>query len=186
MSTSVRELQMALLDMLVKIDELCKKYEINYSLSSGTVLGAVRHGGFIPWDDDLDLMFVREEYEKFLRIPNEEFQRCGFTLQKAFTKEWPMFFSKVRKNGTTFIEKYPNKLMGASIDRDKSIYPREMFEEYTSVEFEGKTFPVIKDYKKYLEITYGNYMELPPEKDRLAAIHAEYVDLNKSYEEYVK
>ena len=40
--------------------------------------------------------------------------------------------------------------------------------------------------KKYLEITYGNYMELPPEKDRLAAIHAEYVDLNKSYEEYVK
>ena len=221
MSTSVRELQMALLDMLVKIDELCKKYEINYSLSSGTVLGAVRHGGFIPWDDDLDLMFVREEYEKFLRIPNEEFQRCGFTLQKAFTKEWPMFFSKVRKNGTTFIEKYPNKLkgahqgiyidifpvdnlynsmlaanvqwnvfhllaakcldkrgyrttslkkkfaltvarflpeppmirfveaskqkkskevhifLGASIDRDKSIYPREMFEEYTSVEFEG-------------------------------------------------
>lgn len=113
MSTSVRELQMALLDMLVKIDELCKKYEINYSLSSGTVLGAVRHGGFIPWDDDLDLMFVREEYEKFLRIPNEEFQRCGFTLQKAFTKEWPMFFSKVRKNGTTFIEKYPNKLKGA-------------------------------------------------------------------------
>ena len=56
----------------------------------------------------------------------------------------------------------------------------------TSVEFEGKTFPVIKDYKKYLEITYGNYMELPPEKDRLAAIHAEYVDLNKSYEEYVE
>ena len=48
------------------------------------------------------------------------------------------------------------------------------------------TCPVIKDYKKYLEITYGNYMELPPEKDRLAAIHAEYVDLNKSYEEYVK
>lgn len=91
---------MALLDMLVKIDELCKKYEINYSLSSGTVLGAVRHGGFIPWDDDLDLMFVREEYEKFLRIPNEEFQRCGFTLQKAFTKEWPMlshFFKSSKK-----------------------------------------------------------------------------------------
>lgn len=270
MPTSVRDLQLALLDMLVKINELCQKYEINYSLSSGTVLGAVRHGGFIPWDDDLDLMLVREEYEKFLQIPNEEFQRCGFTLQKAFTKEWPMFFSKVRKNGTTFIEKYPNKLkgahqgiyidilpvdnlynsmlaanvqwnvfhllaakcldkrgyrttslkkkfaltvarflpespmirfveasnqkkskkvhifLGASVDRDKSIYPREMFEEYTSVEFEGKTFPVIKDYKKYLEITYGNYMELPPEKDRLAAIHAEYVDLNKSYEEYVK
>ena len=68
MSTTVRELQLALLEMAVAIDEICRKYKIQYSLSSGTVLGAVRHGGFIPWDDDLDIMLVRGEYEHDIQI----------------------------------------------------------------------------------------------------------------------
>lgn len=53
--------------MLVQIDEICKENGVQCSLSSGTVLGAVRHKWFIPWDDALDLMLMRDEYEKFLR-----------------------------------------------------------------------------------------------------------------------
>ena len=82
MKTTVRDLQLTLLDMLIQIDEICTKNNIKYSLSSGTVLGAVRHGGFIPWDDDLDLMLMRDEYEKFLNLPETEFSSRGLTLQK--------------------------------------------------------------------------------------------------------
>lgn len=82
MSNTVKDLQRVLFDMLVQIDEICKENGVRYSLSSGTVLGAVRHKGFIPWDDDLDLMFMRDEYEKFLKIPQEEFSSRGLTLQK--------------------------------------------------------------------------------------------------------
>jgi hypothetical protein len=61
----LRSLQMILLDMLLEIDRICKKNDIRYCLFAGTMLGAVRHGGFIPWDDDLDVAMTRFEYEKF-------------------------------------------------------------------------------------------------------------------------
>lgn len=63
---SVRELQLELLKILVEIDTFCKKNDIRYSLYAGTLLGAVRHHGFIPWDDDADICMPRDQYEKFL------------------------------------------------------------------------------------------------------------------------
>ena len=52
------------LNMLLDIDKLCREYGIKYSLAAGTLLGAIRHKGFIPWDDDIDIMLLREEYDK--------------------------------------------------------------------------------------------------------------------------
>lgn len=93
-----------LLGMLIEFDRVCKKYEIHYSLFAGSALGAVRHGGFIPWDDDLDILMMRDDYERFLEKGAAELAPEYF-LQKEFSAHWPMFFSKLRKNGTAYMEK---------------------------------------------------------------------------------
>lgn len=67
---SHREIQIAELNILLKFDAFCKKYNLHYSLLSGTLLGAVRHKGFIPWDDDIDVCMARPDFEKLLYIVN--------------------------------------------------------------------------------------------------------------------
>lgn len=64
----LRNLQLIELEMLIEVDRICRKNNIKYSLDGGTLLGAIRHKGFIPWDDDLDVMFTHVEYENFIRL----------------------------------------------------------------------------------------------------------------------
>ena len=94
-----------MLDLLREIDRICRKHEISYMLFAGSALGAVRHEGFIPWDDDLDVILLREEYERFLALAPAELGE-GFFLQKEYSEHWPMFFSKLRKNDTACMEKF--------------------------------------------------------------------------------
>lgn len=65
----IREIQQAGLAMLHQFDSVCKKHHISYFAISGTLLGAIRHSGYIPWDDDLDIGILRDDYEKLQRIP---------------------------------------------------------------------------------------------------------------------
>ena len=62
--SQLRKHQMRMLDMLIYFDNVCKEHNIKYWINSGTLLGAVRHGGFIPWDDDLDITMLRDDYKK--------------------------------------------------------------------------------------------------------------------------
>ena len=101
-----REHQQALLVILGEFDRVCKKLDIPYVLFAGTMLGAVRHQGFIPWDDDLDVMMLRKDYDRFLKEAEPHIDREKFFLQKEFSEHWPMFFSKLRLNNTTCLEKY--------------------------------------------------------------------------------
>ena len=98
--------QQALLTLLQEFDRVCKKLDIPYVLFAGTLLGAVRHHGFIPWDDDLDIMMLRQDYDRFLQEAEQYLDKERFFLQKEFTQHWPMFFSKLRLNNTTCLEKY--------------------------------------------------------------------------------
>lgn len=68
----LRQAQLVMLRMLCIIDDICRRHNINYWLCSGTLLGAIRHQGFIPWDDDLDICMLRKDYEKFLIIAQKE------------------------------------------------------------------------------------------------------------------
>lgn len=103
--STLQEHQQALYELLCAFDEVCRKHDLHYMLFAGSALGAVRHQGFIPWDDDLDVVMLRPEYERFLKIaPSELDDR--FFVQKEFGQHWPMFFSKLRLNGTTCLERY--------------------------------------------------------------------------------
>lgn len=75
--TDLRKMQLIQLEMLTEFDRICRKYEKEYFIIAGTLLGAVRHGGFIPWDDDVDVAMKREEYEKFCKICGKELSSKG-------------------------------------------------------------------------------------------------------------
>ena len=66
--TELEELHQIETDILTAIDEICRKENIRYYLAGGTLLGAVRHKGFIPWDDDIDIAMPRDDYERFLKV----------------------------------------------------------------------------------------------------------------------
>lgn len=100
----LRNLQLLELEMLVEVDRICRKYGIEYSLDGGTLLGAVRHRGFIPWDDDADVIFTRREYAKFFRACRKELDRGRFFLQDYRTdKDYRWGFAKLRRKGTEYI-----------------------------------------------------------------------------------
>ncbi len=102
----MRAHQMMLLEMLEEIDRICRKHGIAYELFAGSALGAVRHQGFIPWDDDLDIIMLRSEYKRFLSIAPDELDANDYYLQKEYSAHWPVFFSKLRRNNTACIERY--------------------------------------------------------------------------------
>lgn len=97
--------QAALLKLLQEFDRVCKALDIPYVLYAGTLLGAVRHQGFIPWDDDLDVLMWREDYDRFLAEAPAVLDTDTFFLQREFSEHWPLFFSKLRLNGTACLEK---------------------------------------------------------------------------------
>lgn len=80
-----KEIQEYELDLLRAFSEYCNKYDLRYTLCGGTLLGAIRHKGFIPWDDDIDVMMPRPDYERFLaqQIVCPEFEVCSLELNTS-------------------------------------------------------------------------------------------------------
>ena len=105
---ALKKHQAVLLELLREFDRVCKKHDIPYVVFCGSALGAVRHKGFIPWDDDLDVCLLREDYRRLLELPATEWNDAYY-LQAEFSDHWPMYFSKLRKNHTTCLEKFHPK-----------------------------------------------------------------------------
>jgi len=100
----LHKLHCELLDIMSEIDRLCSLYGLRYYLVGGTLLGAIRHKGFIPWDDDLDIAMPRDHFERFISIANDRLNSC-FELQWITTNaEYWQVFGKVCRKGTLFKE----------------------------------------------------------------------------------
>ena len=251
-----KELKQVLLNILIEFDKICKENDIKYSLCGGTLIGAIRHKGFIPWDDDIDVIMTKDNYDKLLSIvDNYSNERFKF-VNNDINDEYYYPFLKLIDSNTYVEEKYkpikdyglyidifyyvnvPNnkiklklfwykmkyykflisgyafknteekvkhkfvKMIGKSIAKiyglkriirkyDKTInkynglecksvmdnwpcydYSKEFlnknsFNDYESASFENHDFLIFKEYDSILKNMYGDYMQLPDEKDRV-------------------
>lgn len=252
---SLREQQLILLDILKYFDGVCRKHNIKYTLCGGTLIGAIRHKGFIPWDDDIDIYITREEYEKFKKVWDKEKNdyyiltdtedpnhisggfvpklydnrtlvsdtirgishglfmdifvldnipdNVGRIISRMLSKYRINLFKFDRVKGKAnnmnihFIKrliylllskvyfsimmiilktiryKYRNKtktllpIYDIGIGIDKNIIPSYYFSDFILADFEGEKFPVIAKYDEQLRKYYGDYMQLPPEEERV-------------------
>lgn len=100
----LRKVQEVELEILNVVHRVCVENHLKYSLAYGTLIGAVRHQGFIPWDDDIDICMPREDYDKFLKIWSR-YNFKDYILQNIETDEdFTQNFTKIRKNHTTFLQ----------------------------------------------------------------------------------
>lgn len=103
-SVTIRDVQCVAFEIVCEIDRVCRELAIPYQLFAGTLLGAVRHKGFIPWDDDVDVCMLRADWERFLALA-PAILRPEFFLQTDRTdSEYENQYAKVRRNGTVFRE----------------------------------------------------------------------------------
>lgn len=245
---TLEESKQICLQILQYFDSFCREHDIKYSLGEGTLLGAVRHKGFIPWDDDIDLLMERDQVDKFvalykdgpykLFVPGKHKDWWSGVVRLTDPKTRLVFekpnqgphglwialtpidhapdseedFQKMRKSTRKWIDrcgrkvgkrKYPRSFRGitdriintfATIDwlNDKYIktssannnietkrrqkirlngdlllFPSEIMQGYTELEFEGQKFMAISHYDEYLKIMYGDYMTPPPVEQRV-------------------
>ena len=105
LNVSIREAQKVQLEILLEFDRICKKHEIVYQLFAGTLIGAIRHKGFIPWDDDVDVCMLRSDYDKFLSVAQVELGDTYFLQNYKTDVAFQSQYSKIRKNNTLYVEK---------------------------------------------------------------------------------
>lgn len=271
-SETVRSVQYKILEIMKYIDELCRKNGITYYIMGGTALGAVRHGGFIPWDDDLDIFMTPDEYAKFKTVFEKQHSET-FVLQEWRTTPDYLEYAKVRMNNTTFIEEcfkdrkdmhhgiyvdimilhkvpenkfvqklvyyeskfvtlyglsgrnwkpktglqniilkslkiMPCRLMAKLSYRriykydslkenfkycywitpakfKSGLFDKSFFSSAADIPFEDTVLMGSEKIKDYLTYRYGDYMKLPSEEQRKAAVHAMIFDTEKNYTEYL-
>ena len=126
----MNQLQQTEFEILKAFDRVCTQLGLPYFLVCGSALGAVKYGGFIPWDDDIDVAMYREDYEVFLREAQPLLPEALFLQNYRTEAAFPQIYSKLRNSNTTYIEKSAAKLPihhGVFID----IFPLDGYPEGT-------------------------------------------------------
>lgn len=104
---TLRKIQMVQLELLQEVDRICKKCDIRYNIIAGTLLGAIRHNGYIPWDDDADVALLRDEYEKFRVACETELDTTRFYFQDhRNTLGYRWGYGKLRRKDTLFLREF--------------------------------------------------------------------------------
>lgn len=128
--------------MLAEFIRVCNKYNIRYFVSFGTAIGTVRHQGFIPWDDDIDIGMVREDYEKLRQVPVSEWQNDVFLCDPKDDVEFHLWnYPRLYKKNTVFETNFHHKYTRTGKDGSQPLHiwmDIFMFDRFTSVESEQK------------------------------------------------
>ena len=153
---NLRKLQLIELDLLKEVDRICKKHKITYYLGEGTLLGAVRHQGFIPWDDDIDVLMLRDEYERFLKLAGKDLKK-QYRLQHSTTTEnyWSPFI-KIRLLDNSFYRQAHIKHLTNENGPCLDIFPVDNVPKQDSL---GQKIQAnkIKLFRKALSFKLGSY-----------------------------
>lgn len=108
----IRDLQLHILPILKHFDDTCREHGIRYYIWAGTMIGAVRHHGFIPWDDDIDIAMPRPDYEQFIRNSKEWLPKPYEFVCAENDNKYPLPFGKIQDSSTTLIERIHLKYLG--------------------------------------------------------------------------
>ena len=125
MNIDIEHLHRVLLDMAKDVDKFCRENNIEYYLIGGSAIGAIRHKGFIPWDDDLDIAMTHDNYARFIELAPKKLNAEKYVVHIG-GQDWPLLFTKIRLRGTVCKESennfsYQNDCQGIFID----IFPLE-------------------------------------------------------------
>lgn len=151
---SIEEAKKIELDILDFIDSFCKENGINYCINYGTLIGAIRHKGFIPWDDDIDLSMTRENYERFIQLFSEKQSRYQI-LSLETDNQYFNNFIKIVDPTTKIIDTRNTKTYDSGIFID--IFPMDTFNDTKVVDicYKLESFKLLS-FSKHKNIVYGD------------------------------
>ena len=127
----LQQLKETILAIMCEIDKLCSEHDIRYIIVGGTALGAVRHKGFIPWDDDLDIAMPREDYDRFIELSKEYFPKDLYLRDFSNDESYYLPFGKVCKKGTKYVTELDSELTDSN-EVFVDIFPLDNAESPTS------------------------------------------------------
>lgn len=155
------------LDIFKHFIDICDKLSLKYYVLGGTMLGAARHSGFIPWDDDIDVGMLRKDYEVFIKEAQKYLPEYYFLQTHETDPEYPLCFAKIRDSRTTYIEtNLNNKNINHGVFFD--IFPLDYYPDSSFAQriFESKMIL----YNRRIRESYPNYQSSAGIKSKISAI----------------
>lgn len=147
----LQKLHKANLYLLVSFDKVCREKGLTYFLDSGSALGAVRHGGFIPWDDDVDVGMPRKDYERFLEIGQQALPNDIFLQTRQTEKNYERNAAKLRLNGTFFPEEHGEKYLHNGIFIDIFPFdnvPNSILLAKLNIKYIRSLYHIVRSYRR--------------------------------------